>query len=119
MDQGSEQTDPRVLRRDPVANAGGFTDLATSPFRIDRDRIAASPFFARLGGVTQVVSAGGAGVLPNPPPPSPKGAPVAPAIAQRVTARPRPRPAGQLRGRGPPRPPAGPPRPPPRAPPVR
>jgi dGTPase len=37
--------------------------LATSPFRVDRDRIAASPFFARLAGVTQVVSPAGAGLL--------------------------------------------------------
>src|SRR3954451_9400312 len=86
MDQGSEQTDPRVLRRDPVANAGGFTDLATSPFRIDRDRIAASPFFARLGGVTQVVSAGGAGLLHNRLTHSLKVAQVARAIAERITA---------------------------------
>ncbi len=38
-------------------------DLALSPFRVDRDRIAGSPFFARLGGVTQVISPGGAGLL--------------------------------------------------------
>ena len=37
--------------------------LATSPFRVDRDRIAASPFFARLAGVTQVVSPNGPGLL--------------------------------------------------------
>jgi len=38
-------------------------DLALSPFRVDRDRIVGSPFFARLGGVTQVISPGGAGLL--------------------------------------------------------
>ena len=38
-------------------------DLALSPFRVDRDRIVSSPFFARLGGVTQVISPGGAGLL--------------------------------------------------------
>ena len=85
MDQGSEHTDPRAARRDPVANVGGFTDLATSPFRIDRDRIAASPFFARLGGVTQVVSAGGAGLLHNRLTHSLKVAQVARAIAERIT----------------------------------
>jgi dGTPase len=37
--------------------------LAASPFRVDRDRIAASPFFARLAGVTQVVSPAGSGLL--------------------------------------------------------
>ncbi|WP_410640159.1 deoxyguanosinetriphosphate triphosphohydrolase family protein [Amycolatopsis sp. lyj-346] len=88
MDQGSEHTDPRAARRDPVANVGGFTDLATSPFRIDRDRIAASPFFARLGGVTQVVSAGGAGLLHNRLTHSLKVAQVARAIAERITTGP-------------------------------
>jgi len=38
-------------------------DLALSPFRVDRDRIVSSPFFARLGGVTQVISPGGTGLL--------------------------------------------------------
>jgi len=38
-------------------------DLAANPFRVDRDRIVASPFFARLGGVTQVISPGGSGLL--------------------------------------------------------
>ncbi|MEC3976630.1 deoxyguanosinetriphosphate triphosphohydrolase family protein [Amycolatopsis sp. H20-H5] len=79
-----EQTDPRTWRRDPVSAAGGFTDLATSPFRADRDRIAASPFFARLGGVTQVVSAGGAGLLHNRLTHSLKVAQVARAIAERI-----------------------------------
>lgn len=38
-------------------------DLAASPFRVDRDRIVSSPFFARLGGVTQVISPRGGGLL--------------------------------------------------------
>ena len=51
----------RAARRSLVAESG--VGLATSPFRVDRDRIAASPFFARLAGVTQVVSPAGAGLL--------------------------------------------------------
>ncbi|RCW40426.1 dGTPase [Halopolyspora algeriensis] len=38
-------------------------DLASSPFRADRDRVSSSAFFARLGGVTQVVSPSGSGLL--------------------------------------------------------
>ncbi|GAA4868861.1 dGTP triphosphohydrolase [Saccharopolyspora cebuensis] len=38
-------------------------DLAASPFRGDRDRVSGSAFFARLGGVTQVVSPSGSGLL--------------------------------------------------------
>ncbi|WP_020497741.1 deoxyguanosinetriphosphate triphosphohydrolase family protein [Sciscionella marina] len=38
-------------------------DLAADPFRVDRDRVASSPYFSRLGGVTQVVSPGGSGLL--------------------------------------------------------
>jgi len=59
-------------------------DLATSPFRADRDRIVASPFFARLGGVTQVVSASGSGLLHNRLTHSLKVAQVARAIAERL-----------------------------------
>ncbi|MFE5566318.1 deoxyguanosinetriphosphate triphosphohydrolase family protein [Amycolatopsis japonica] len=81
-----EQTDPRTWRRDPASESAGFTDLATSPFRIDRDRIAASPFFARLGGVTQVVSAGGSGLLHNRLTHSLKVAQVARAIAERINS---------------------------------
>ncbi|MFL6141355.1 MAG: deoxyguanosinetriphosphate triphosphohydrolase family protein [Labedaea sp.] len=56
--------DRREARR--FAGAGGApVDLAASPYRADRDRIVASPFFARLGGVTQVVSASGSGLLHN------------------------------------------------------
>ncbi|HEY3711556.1 MAG TPA: dNTP triphosphohydrolase [Amycolatopsis sp.] len=80
-----DETDPRAARRDPESSAGGFTDLATSPFRIDRDRIIASPFFARLGGVTQVVSAAGAGLLHNRLTHSLKVAQVARAIAERIS----------------------------------
>ncbi|MBU2662412.1 dNTP triphosphohydrolase [Actinoplanes bogorensis] len=60
-------------------------DLAASPFRVDRDRIVASPFFARLAGVTQVISPGGAGLLVhNRMTHSLKVAQVARAIAERV-----------------------------------
>lgn len=81
-----DETDPRAARRDPASSAGGFTDLAGSPFRIDRDRITASPFFARLGGVTQVVSAAGAGLLHNRLTHSLKVAQVARAVAERISA---------------------------------
>src|SRR4051794_10510434 len=58
-------------------------DLAASPFRADRDRIVASPFFARLGGVTQVVSASGSGLLHNRLTHSLKVAMVARAVVER------------------------------------
>jgi dGTPase len=64
-------------------------DLAASPFRADRDRVVASPFFARLGGVTQVVSVSGSGLLHNRLTHSLKVAQVARAIAERITADPR------------------------------
>lgn len=51
----------RARRRTSIAESGA--GLARSPFRVDRDRIAASPFFARLAGVTQVVSPVGSGLL--------------------------------------------------------
>ncbi|TWP47322.1 dNTP triphosphohydrolase [Lentzea tibetensis] len=64
-------------------------DLATSPFRIDRDRVASSPFFARLGGVTQVVSSTGSGLLVhNRLTHSLKVAQAARAIAERLGSRP-------------------------------
>ncbi|MGH3439691.1 MAG: deoxyguanosinetriphosphate triphosphohydrolase family protein [Sciscionella sp.] len=60
-------------------------DLATAPFRVDRDRVASSPFFARLGGVTQVVSPTGSGLLlHNRLTHSLKVAQVARAIAERL-----------------------------------
>ena len=62
-------------------------DLALSPFRVDRDRIVSSPFFARLGGVTQVISPGGIGLLVhNRLTHSLKVAQVARAIAERLAA---------------------------------
>jgi dGTPase len=62
-------------------------DLAASPFRVDRDRIVASPFFARLGGVTQVISPGGSGLLVhNRLTHSLKVAQVGRAVAERLTA---------------------------------
>ncbi|OLF13782.1 phosphodiesterase [Actinophytocola xinjiangensis] len=64
-------------------------DLAASPFRADRDRVVASPFFARLGGVTQVVSVSGSGLLHNRLTHSLKVAQVARAIAERLIADPR------------------------------
>jgi len=80
--------DPRTQRR-----SGGDTavqaDLATSPFRVDRDRVAGSPFFSRLGGVTQVVSSTGSGLLVhNRLTHSLKVAQAARAIAERLNTRP-------------------------------
>jgi dGTPase len=67
--------------------SGGSGDLAASPFRADRDRIVGSPFFTRLGGVTQVISPGGAGLLVhNRLTHSLKVAQVARAVAERLTA---------------------------------
>jgi dGTPase len=64
-------------------------DLAAHPFRVDRDRVASSPFFARLAGVTQVVSPNGSGLLlHNRLTHSLKVAQVARAIAERLTADP-------------------------------
>ncbi|GAA3908676.1 deoxyguanosinetriphosphate triphosphohydrolase family protein [Actinoplanes auranticolor] len=81
--------DPRARRLfgDSLVAPG---DLATSPFRVDRDRIVSSPFFARLGGVTQVISPGGAGLLVhNRLTHSLKVAQVGRAIAERLSADPR------------------------------
>lgn len=64
-------------------------DLASSPFRADRDRVSASAFFARLGGVTQVISPSGSGLLlHNRLTHSLKVAQVARAIAERLLADP-------------------------------
>ncbi|MER7113698.1 deoxyguanosinetriphosphate triphosphohydrolase family protein [Saccharomonospora azurea] len=77
--------DPRARRRDEAAETGGFAELSSSPYRADRDRLVASPFFARLAGVTQVVSAGGSALLHNRLTHSLKVAQVARAIAERIS----------------------------------
>jgi dGTPase len=75
----------REARRSGVGETGA--GLAASPFRVDRDRIAASPFFARLAGVTQVVSPTGSGLLlHNRLTHSLQVAQVARAIAERLCA---------------------------------
>lgn len=78
--------DPRTRRiSGDTGTARG--DLALSPYRVDRDRIVASPFFARLGGVTQVISPGGSGLLVhNRLTHSLKVAQVGRAIAERLIA---------------------------------
>jgi dGTPase len=74
----------RAARRSGVGESGA--GLAASPFRVDRDRIAASPYFARLAGVTQVVSPTGGGLLlHNRLTHSLQVAQVARAIAERLT----------------------------------
>jgi dGTPase len=73
--------DRRETRRSAGSDAAA--DLAASPYRADRDRIVSSPFFARLGGVTQVVSASGSGLLHNRLTHSLKVAMVARAIVER------------------------------------
>ncbi len=78
--------DPRARRRDEAAESGGFAGLPSSPFRVDRDRLVASPFFARLSGVTQVVSAGGSALLHNRLTHSLKVAQVARSIAERISS---------------------------------
>ena len=78
--------DPRARRLFDTGPTGPG-DLAASPFRADRDRIVSSPFFARLGGVTQVISPGGSGLLVhNRLTHSLKVAQVARAIAERLAA---------------------------------
>lgn len=75
----SDGTEPRALPG----------DLAASPFRADRDRVSSSAFFARLGGVTQVVSPSGSGLLlHNRLTHSLKVAQVSRAIAERLLADP-------------------------------
>ena len=86
--------DPRARRLFDTGPTGPG-DLAASPFRADRDRIVGSPFFARLGGVTQVISPGGSGLLVhNRLTHSLKVAQVGRAIAERLGADPERRPAG-------------------------
>ncbi len=78
--------DPRA-RRLFGGGAAAPGDLAASPFRADRDRIVSSPFFTRLGGVTQVISPGGSGLLVhNRLTHSLKVAQVGRAVAERLTA---------------------------------
>src|SRR5690349_16207302 len=76
--------DRREARRS--AGAGGVAEFAAGPYRADRNRIVSSPFFARLGGVTQVVSASGSGLLHNRLTHSLKVAMVARAIVERLAA---------------------------------
>jgi dGTPase len=77
--------DPRA-RRLFGGGAAAPGDLAASAFRADRDRIVSSPFFARLGGVTQVISPGGSGLLVhNRLTHSLKVAQVGRAVAERLT----------------------------------
>lgn len=90
--------DPRARRRDDAVPQGGFAALVASPFRADLDRIVSSPFFARLAGVTQVVSAGGSALLHNRLTHSLKVAQVARLIAERVMAAPDSREAVQKLG---------------------
>ncbi|MHA6782653.1 deoxyguanosinetriphosphate triphosphohydrolase family protein [Pseudonocardia saturnea] len=78
-------TTARTSRRSGPGESGA--GLAVGPFRVDRDRIVASPFFARLAGVTQVVSPAGSGLLVhNRLTHSLQVAQVARAIAERVPA---------------------------------
>ncbi|MDV6013206.1 dNTP triphosphohydrolase [Haloechinothrix sp. LS1_15] len=67
-------------------NSVGTPASADEAFRVDRDRIATSPFFARLGGVTQVVSTTDSGLLHNRLTHSLKVAQVARRIAERLGA---------------------------------
>jgi dGTPase len=81
-------SDPRAARLFDTGPTGPG-DVAASPFRADRDRIVGSPFFTRLGGVTQVISPGGSGLLVhNRLTHSLKVAQVARGIAERFAADP-------------------------------
>ena len=81
------ETDPRKIRRWQQEPIHG--DLAASPFRADRDRVASSPFFGRLAGVTQVVSPSGSGLLlHNRLTHSLKVAQIARAVAERLISDP-------------------------------
>lgn len=76
---------PRANRRDATSEPRSVVEGA---FRVDRDRIATSPFFARLGGVTQVVSTTDSGLLHNRLTHSLKVAQVARTVADRLTSHP-------------------------------
>ncbi len=84
----ADQVDLREVRRSERPGGPASGDLAASPYRVDRDRVVASPFFARLGGVTQVVSASGSGLLHNRLTHSLKVAQVARAIGERLLTNP-------------------------------
>jgi dGTPase len=87
LQQAGIELEARAARRSGAGESGA--GLAASPFRVDRDRIAASPFFARLAGVTQVVSPTGSGLLlHNRLTHSLQVAQVARAIAERLAADP-------------------------------
>jgi dGTPase len=78
-------SESRTARRWRQSQVRG--DLAASPFRADRDRVASSPFFGRLAGVTQVVSPTGSGLLlHNRLTHSIKVAQIARAVAERLTS---------------------------------
>ncbi|MBK0867044.1 MULTISPECIES: deoxyguanosinetriphosphate triphosphohydrolase family protein [unclassified Saccharopolyspora] len=83
-DSPVERTTRRSDRTGPVRPS---PDLAASPFRADRDRVSSSAFFSRLGGVTQVISPSGSGLLlHNRLTHSLKVAQVARAIGERLLA---------------------------------
>ncbi|MCP2330008.1 dGTPase [Actinoalloteichus cyanogriseus DSM 43889] len=82
----TSHSEVRAVRRGGHATRGA-AELASSPFRVDRDRVASSPSFARLGAVTQVVSSTGSGLLVhNRLTHSLKVAQVARGIAERIHA---------------------------------
>jgi dGTPase len=86
MVAGVDVLTPQRTRR-MFGGALASSDLATSPYRVDRDRIVTSPYFARLAGVTQVISPGGSGLLVhNRLTHSLKVGQVARAIAERLCA---------------------------------
>ncbi|QUH01704.1 dNTP triphosphohydrolase [Saccharopolyspora erythraea] len=81
------ETDRTSRRSERTGHLHPAGDLAASPFRADRDRVSSSAFFARLGGVTQVVSPSGSGLLlHNRLTHSLKVANVARALAERLSA---------------------------------
>lgn len=85
---GGVQAESKISRRDATTPAAVSEQQVAAQYRIDRDRIATSPFFARLGGVTQVVSSADAGLLHNRLTHSLKVAQVARTIAERIESTP-------------------------------